>query len=314
MLGYVLPQQKSRNGSCQNHMMHKITLLLFLALQLGCTPEKQNDSVNDAPQDFRLITYNVWYGFTKAPERKTQWIQWMQDQAPDVVSLQELNEYTPAQLAEDAASWGHPYSALLKEDGFPTGVTSKYQIEDIQRFREGFQHGLLRVQIEGMYFYIIHLHHGDWEVRNREIDFILADIQKLPSDARVILAGDFNTFSPDDSTYYAHGRLETFFEEREQAFNEPNLREGKLDYFVIQKLLDGGFVDLEVNKRSADYTFTGTYPTLIEKEGEHGDLRRLDYVFANKVMADQIKHAYIVVNDTTQIVSDHLPVVADFSR
>ena len=294
-------------------MTNKIAVLLLFALISGCTPEKQEDTRTDVPQDFRLITYNVWYGFTKTPERKPQWIEWMQHQAPDVVSLQELNEYTPAQLAEDAALWGHPYTELLKEDGFPTGVTSKYPIEDIHRLREGFQHGLLRVKIEGMYFYIIHLHHGNWEVRNREIDLILADIQALPADARVILAGDFNTFSPDDSVYYAHGRLEDFFMEREIAFDEPNLYEGKLDYNVVQKLTDHGFVDLEVSMRPTDYTFTGTYPTLIEKEGEHGDLRRLDYVFVNPAVVDQVKRAQIVANDTTLMVSDHLPVVVDFS-
>ena len=296
-----------------NHMINKITILLFVALISGCTPEKKADSGQDAREDFRLITYNVWYGFTKVPDRKARWIQWMQNQEPDVVSLQELNEYTPEKLAEDAASWGHQYSELLKEDGFPTGVTSKYPIEEIQRFMEGFHHGLLRVKIEGMYIYVVHLHPGNWEVRNREIDFILADIQKLPPDSRVILAGDFNTFSPDDSIYYSHGRLESFFNEREKAYDEPNLREGMLDYGVIQKMMDRGLVDLEVKMRSADYTFTGTFPTLIEKEGEHGDQRRLDYVFVDQILTDQVTQAYIVADDTTLILSDHLPVVVDFS-
>lgn len=267
----------------------------------------------EARQDFRVISYNVWYGFTKAPDRKSRWIQWMQQQKPDVVSLQELNTYTPEQLAEDAALWGHAYTELLKEDGFPTGVTSKHPIQEVQRLREGFQHGLLRVKIEGMYFYIVHLHHGNSAVRDREIDLILADIQQLPPDARIILAGDFNTFSPDDSVYYAHGRLEQFFKEREIAFNEPNLHEGRLDYNAIQKLLNQGLVDTEVKMRSADYAFTGSYPTLIEKEGEHGDLRRLDYVFTNPALAGQVKQAYIVADDTTQHLSDHLPVVVDFA-
>lgn len=294
-------------------MINKFAILLFIACIAGCTPGKQKDPGKENPQDFRLITYNVWYGFTKVPDRKTQWIQWMLKQEPDVVSLQELNEYTPEKLVEDAALWGHSYSELLKEDGFPTGVTSKYPIEDIHKFMEGFHHGLIRVKIEGMYFYVIHLHPSNWEVRNREIDFILDDIQKLPPDSRVILAGDFNTFSPADSIYYSHGRLEPFFDERDKAYNEANLREGKLDYSVIQKLLDHGLADLEVNMRSADYTFTGSFPTMIEKEGEHGDQRRLDYVFVNPALADQVKRAHIVADDTTLTLSDHLPVVVDFS-
>ena len=141
----------------------------------------------------------------------------------------------------------------------------------------------------------------------------MSDIQQLPLDARIILAGDFNTFSPDDSAYYAHGRLEQFFKEREVAFNEPNLHEGTLDYNAIQKLLDQDLIDLEVKMRPTEYAFTGSYPTLIEKEGEHGDLRRLDYVFVNPALADQVKQAYIAADDTTQWLSDHLPVVVDFA-
>jgi hypothetical protein len=34
-------------------------------------------------------------------------------------------------------------SALLKEDGFPTGITSRYPLEDIQRIKQGFHHGLM---------------------------------------------------------------------------------------------------------------------------------------------------------------------------
>jgi endonuclease/exonuclease/phosphatase family metal-dependent hydrolase len=288
--------------------MQIVFLVLILTFAISCSfsEKKNNDS------EFRLMTYNVWYGFTQVPERKDQWIKWMQEQDPDVVSLQELNEYTPEKLAEDASKWGHQYTELLKTDGFPTGVTSRYPIEDVQRIFEGFHHGLLRVKIEDIYFYIIHLHPGNWKTRNREIDWIISDIDKLPDGSAVILAGDFNTFSPDDSIYYNHGRLEPFFADRDKDYNEGNLREGKLDYTVIEKLLDYGFVDLENKMRSEDYQFTGSFPTLIEKEGEHGDQRRLDYVFTDKGTATKVVHAEIIADDVTLKLSDHLPMIVDF--
>ncbi len=290
----------------------RVYFLLFLpfAIVMSCNTEKKD--TNESSGNFRLITYNVWYGFTQVPERKDRWIQWMQEQNPDVVSLQELNEYTPGKLAEDAAKWGHQYTVLLKTDGFPTGVSSRYPIEDVQRFFEGFHHGLLRVKIRDTYFYIIHLHPSNWETRNREIDWIISDIDKLPEGSGVILAGDFNTFSPDDSIFYGHGRLEPFFAERDSAYKEVNLRDGRLDYGVIQKLLDGGFIDLENKMRSENYRFTGSFPTLIEKEGEHGDQRRLDYVFADKKTASTVIRAEVISDDTTLILSDHLPVIIDF--
>lgn len=290
----------------------RITLLftLLMAILFCCNQDKKEST--DTNSNFRLLTYNVWYGFTQVPERKAQWIKWMREQNPDVVSLQELNEYTPEKLAEDASNWGHKYTELLKTEGFPTGVTSKYPIEDVQRYFEGFHHGLLRVKIQNKYIYIIHLHPSNWETRNREMDWIISDINNLPKGTPVILAGDFNTFSPDDSIFYSNSQLEPFFSARDETFNEFNLKEGKLDYSVIGKLLEYGFTDLENKMRSEDYQFTGSFPTLIEKEGEHGDQRRLDYIFTDGETATTVVHAEIIADDVTLKLSDHLPMIVDF--
>lgn len=266
---------------------------------------------SDGDRHLRLITHNVWYGFTKVPERKDSWIDWVKAQDPDIVSLQELNEYTREDLAKDAQSYGHPHSLLLKEEGFPTGITSRYPIEDVQRILEGFHHGLLRVKIKHIYFYVIHLHPSNWEIRKSEISLILQDIDNLPADSEVILAGDFNTFSPFDSTYYSHGKLEPFFHERDSMYKEKNLNMGELDYSVIQDLMDYGLIDLEASLRSSSYKFPGSFPTLVEKEGEHGDQRRLDYVFASNNLAKKVVKAEIITSDTALILSDHLPVIVD---
>ncbi len=235
----------------------------------------------------------------------------MNEQQPDIVSLQELNEYTPEKLAEDAKDYGHSYSVLLKEEGFSTGITSRYPIEDIQRTMEGFHHGLMRVRIQQIYFYVIHLHPSNWEIRKTEINHIIKDIEGLPPNSKVMLAGDFNTFSPFDSIYYSHGRLEPFFKNRDFLFDEKNLNNGKLDYTVIQDVLDFGLIDLEARLRTSSYRFTGSFPTLIEKEGEHGDQRRLDYVFVSRNMANSVTNTKIITTDTALILSDHLPVVVD---
>jgi len=295
----------------KSHGLIKASLFILSIFILYACSTKNKD-ISQSNSNFKLITYNVWYGFTKAPERKELWLQWMKDQAPDVVSLQELNEYTPEKLAKDAESWDHPYSVLLKEEGFPTGITSKYPIQDVVRFMDGFHHGLLRVKIKSFYLYIIHLHPSNWETRNREVELIISDITMLPENSSFILAGDFNTFSPNDSIFYRHGKLEPFFQQRDVEYKEVNLNKGKLDYSVIGKLLEYGLIDLENKMRPPDYLFTGSFPTLIEKEGEHGDQRRLDYVFVSKNMAEKVIRAEIIANDTTLILSDHLPMIVDF--
>ena len=284
-------------------------ILLFTIFSNSCISEKKDK--NQTSSNLRIISHNVWYGFTKVPDRKKTWIAWMNEQVPDIVSLQELNGYTPQKLSEDAKSYGHAYSALLKEEGFPTGITSRYPIEDIQRITEGFHHGLLRVRIEQIYFYVIHLHPSNWETRKTEINQILENIEELPPDSKVILIGDFNTFSPLDSVYYSHGKLEPFFNERDEQYGEKNLNNGKLDYTVIQEVMDFGFIDLEASSRPTTFQFPGSFPTLIEKEGEHGDQRRLDYVFASGNLAKNVTQAKIIASDTALILSDHLPVVVD---
>ncbi|MBK8504341.1 MAG: endonuclease/exonuclease/phosphatase family protein [Saprospiraceae bacterium] len=271
-----------------------------------------NQTQSPGTTKIRLITHNVYYGFTKVPERKKNWLEWMRNQNPDIVSLQELNGYTPEQLAEDASSWGHPFSILLKEDGFPTGVTSRFPIEDIQRYQEGFHHGLIRVKIQKIYLYIIHLHPSNWEFRHREIDQILSNMETLPKGSSIILAGDFNTFSPMDGKYYSHGRLEVFFTQLDSLYKGNNLNNGQLDFGVMEKIDNAGLVDLEFTHRPQDYLFTGTFPALIEKEGEHGDLRRLDFIFVNDQFDGEVTKTEVIANDTTQYLSDHLPVLAEF--
>ena len=260
---------------------------------------------------FRLVTYNVWYGFTKVPQRKRKWLRWVENKVPDVVVLQELNTYTGKQLEEDASSWGHDHSVLLKEDGFPTGITSQTPITDVKRFRDGFHHGLMRVQIAGYYIYVVHLHPSNWEVRIRETKLLLEDAKTLPADARIIIAGDFNTFSPLDAKHYATlDDLEPFFgrlDERAKG-RAKNLRDGKLDYTPMTLFAEAGFIDQEARFR---FDFDGTFPTKIPKKGEHGDLRRLDYVLTSPNISSHVKAAWSESDSTTHLLSDHYPVIMD---
>ncbi|MDF1850378.1 MAG: endonuclease/exonuclease/phosphatase family protein [Verrucomicrobiales bacterium] len=291
--------------------MKTIASLLLLALMTSSCGQ-QGEKASPTDSKLRVLAYNVWYGFTKVPDRKGAWLDWMKEQEADVVLLQELNGYSPEMLEEDAAFWGHPHTVLLKEEGFPTGITSRYPLEDIQKNLEGFHHGLIRARIQGVYYYCIHLHPSNWEVRNREIRLILENIEGLPKDADIVLAGDFNTFSPHDEAFYSHGLLEPFFAKLDENPKARNLKDGKLDYSVLQTLMDADFTDLEAKMRGEDYTFTGSFPTRIEKAGEHGDLRRLDYVFTNERLTRQVRRAAIIADETTQILSDHLPVIVDF--
>ena len=271
----------------------------------------------EPPTQLKLITHNVWYGFTKRPDpRYEDWRAWMRSQAADVVCLQELNEYTPAKLASDGAAWSHPHSALLKQDGFPTGITSRFPIHNVKRIREGFHHGLLRCQIEGVWIFVIHFHPFNYARRIEEAALLADEIAALPAsphDAapRIVLAGDFNGFSPADKpTYDADPRLEAFFT-RLDAKNPQarNLNNGHLDYGGITAILAQGFVDLIASERG-EGQFVGTFPAPLVAEEDHGTDRRLDYIFVSPSLQNAVTEAAILRDTTTEMLSDHIPVTA----
>ena len=261
-------------------MLRSILLTLVI-----CFPASAQTTGESEPEKLRIITHNVWYGFTKKTEpRYADWKRWMKAQAPDVVSLQELNTYTEERLRADAQSWGHPYSVLLKEDGFPTGITSRYPINDVKRIRRGFHHGLLRCRIQGIWFYVIHFHPSHFQRRIDEAALVKQDVESLPEEnPKVVLAGDFNGFSPaDQSQYDSDQLLVPFFRGLDQKdSNARNLNDGRLDYGGIQAILDQGYTDLIASRRSAQLPFVGTFPAALVSDQDHGTDRRLDYIFVS---------------------------------
>ena len=264
-------------------------------------------------QELKVITHNVWYGFTQKPEpRHGEWKQWMARQSPDVVSLQELNGFSANDLAEDAASWGHSYSEILKKGGFPTGITSRYPISDVRRIQEGFHHGLLRCQIRDVWFYVVHFHPSNYKKRIEEARLLKQDITHLPGEnPRIVLAGDFNAFSPEDECHYGKdANLISFFEQLDLTKSSSrNLNHGKIDYGAIEAILGQGFIDVVASQRSADSPYVGTFPTRLIDDKDHGPDRRIDYIFVSPNLRKGVSSAGILRDATTELLSDHIPVV-----
>ena len=113
-------------------------------------------------------------------------------------------------------------------------------------------------------------------------------------------------------TFYVDGDLKSYYEETDRKGSK-QLRDGKLDYTVIERFKQAGFADLENSKRKPGFKFTGSYPTKIDKPGNFGSARRIDYVMATGRLAKRCSHAETIATDATWVLSDHLPVVAEFS-
>ncbi len=260
----------------------------------------------------RVLTYNVWYGFTQKPERKSDWLAYVNSLKSDILALQELNGYTEDKLAQDAKSWGHAHTALLKEDGFPTGITSKFPIENLEKITDGYHHGMLSCKTGGLQIYVIHLHPGHWEIRHREIDLLLKTLKNHKTKEPVLLVGDFNTFSKHDKKYYDQTTdIIPFFRRLDQRWkSNRNLRNDRLDYSHLNKFEKAGYSDLIAERREK---FIGTFPTKLRPNEDNGPARRLDYFFANSELSKKCKLAKYLVNPKTDLLSDHYPAVAEFS-
>ena len=259
----------------------------------------------------RVLTYNAWYGFTKKADRKPEWLRYVRSLQSDIVALQELNGYTEEKLAEDGKFWGHKFTALLKKDGFPTGITSRYPIENLSRVTEGYHHGMLSCKTGGIQVYVIHLHPGHWEIRHQEIDLLLKTLASHQLNEPVLLIGDFNTFSARDQAHYQQSPdMIPFFRRLDIRWkSNRNLRNDRLDYSHLQKIERAGYQDVIAERRER---FLGTFPTKLRLDEDNGPSRRLDYIFANKVLAEKCIKAQYLINSKTDLLSDHYPAISEF--
>ena len=276
--------------------------------------ETRTAATAESTESLKVITHNVWYGFTKKGQpRHEQWLKWMREQSPDVVSLQELNGYTAEKLQADASAWGHAHSVLLKEDGFPTGITSRYPISDVKRIRQSMHHGLMRCRIAGIWFYVVHFHPSNFARRIEEAQVLADDIKTLPdAEPRIVLAGDFNGFSPADRQFYENDKeLVPFFEMLDQRDRGArNLNDGRLDYGGIEAILKQGFTDLVDHFRGPGESLVGTFPTQLVSDENHGTPRRIDYIFVSSNLLDEVSQVKILRDSTTELLSDHIPITA----
>ncbi|MGI9239336.1 MAG: endonuclease/exonuclease/phosphatase family protein, partial [Verrucomicrobiales bacterium] len=267
----------------------------------------------------RILSHNVWYGFKKEPERKETWLGWVAEQRPTVVALQELNGYTAALLQEDAGRWGHAHSEILKEGGFPTGLTSDSPITQVARILEGFHHGLLRCQTGGLTIYVIHFHPSDWEARIREARLLLADVASLPPAAQenVVFIGDFNGFSPNEKEHLEHaGELVRFFKGLDDRNDGKNLNGGRLDYEGIKIIHDAGYHDSihDYLNLTPDSAYPGTFPTKLRTADELGRDRRLDFIFLTETLAARTVSAAVIRDEITAHLSDHYPIILELEE
>ena len=272
------------------------------------------------PDTLRVMTYNVWYAFEEG-NAKAEGLEWVDSQTPDVVALQELTNIKPAELQAFATAWGHGYSALLKTSGFSVGLTSRWEIEVVEKGLKDMHHGYLHARTNGVHYVVIHLSPFEWEVREREAGILIEKIKPLlEKKEKVIVLGDFNALSPEDKTWLEAsenaGLLESKKESDAGHSHVQNLKDGKFHYGVLDAFFKAGLIDTAKGHLPETFETRLTSPT-----GVWGDKKtavkigeRIDFILASSNIYQNVIRSTIITEGVVNKVSDHYPVITDFKE
>jgi exonuclease III len=247
--------------------------------------------------ELKVLSYNILEGLQHSQVQIDVFVEWVTKHDPDITFYQELNGWTEEKFAELARRCGHPYSAKITQDGYRMGISSRYELCDVQRVTEGFLLGYVYAKTLDYHLFAIHLNAHSQPERLREITQILEHAKSLPQDSKIMLAGDFNSLAESDDDAYQ----DADFVKNLQA-TQPNFT---LEYAVTNALLQAGFTDAY---RLHHSEFKRSLPTA--KRIYPGDAgRRIDYAFLSPALQDKCTSAEIIHDPITRFLSDHYPLV-----
>lgn len=290
-------------------MMINILLLSALCPCWGAAQEKENRTL-------KVISFNIWDGFENDGVRKTRFIHWMNEQKPEIVALEELVGFTEKDLSELAAAYGHPYVAIVKEEGYPVGVTSRKPISVVKKQVDGFWHGMLHVQTYGLNIIVTHLSPFEWNYRLKEANFIVQYIQDYTLNDCLVM-GDFNAYSPFDAEEVeTHSELRKNKLEWDKKHPEyGNMRGEQFDYSVLSRFLSIGLTDPVRMFVPASQRIS--FPSAFLYGWQWGDARlkmlgeRLDYILVSPDLVSKCRMATVHNSRQLEGISDHYPVSVD---
>jgi len=288
----------------------KTLILFFCFLSVGlCAQDK----------DLKVITYNIWNGFDfrKDIDRKNGVIDWLVDQKPDVLALQELCGYNQEALLEDAKKWGHNHAVILKDNCHSVGLTSVRPIVIKEKVLDGLWHGMLHCETFGIDFFVVHLSPKDRDFRVKESNIIISKIASTDNGSFMVL-GDFNSHSPFDGDI---DLVSPEFLERIRMSDlnntaNNNLLDGEFDYSVMSSFMSYPLIDVTQRFVGSQDRFTFPGEVLLKnyksKESLEKNRRRIDFIMVSRELAKKCVNSTVHNDKETGLLSDHYPVVAEF--
>ena len=267
-----------------HHILYTLLLISLFPITSNGQPARK--------EKLRVISYNIWNGFEHDASRRANFIDWIKGQQPDILAITELVGFTEKNLGQLASEYGHKYYAIVKEEGYPVGITSNKPITVVKKQVEDFWHGMLHVKTYGLDIIVTHLSPHDWKFRLKEAQMLTKYIQDNQLDNCMVM-GDFNAYSPFDADWVeTHAQLiknKQKWDAEQETYR--NMRDGRLDYSVLSQFLSIGLTDICRLYVPAD--------------------KRLDYILVSPSLVSRCVDAHIHNGIETEGISDHYPVSVD---
>lgn len=260
-----------------------------------------------------LLSYNVKDGFEymnpKLQEKKIiDFVNWVNEVKPDVVVLQELNGFTEEKLADLAKDYGHKHVALLKEGGYPTAITSKTELKNVQRVQIESKvppfrvHGYVYAETQGINVFALHYSSQSNDLVVQEAEHMIEHARSLENSDKIVFAGDFNSISPLD---------ERFLGSKVWINSLKKYRTHRIptDYRAIELFENAGYKDVLLLNNSF---YKPSFPAKSDYLSSDFMGMRLDYVYLSETLANVCDYAEIIQTNFTNGASDHYPYLLNF--
>lgn len=268
---------------------------------------KKKDGSTAQYNTIKVLSYNIYEGFRGDETLVKNFKKWADTLNADVIAFQEMKYFTKESLKSFAAEMGYPYTVMFYETGLPVALISRYPITDIKSVPSNLH--LIEATILGYHFFVIHLNPYTYPKRQEEIALIMERVNRISEKDKILMMGDFNNMSPQDAADYDNTSKMNLVVQSE--LNNPGvkiLNNGKIDYSVIQTILDKGFYD---TWKMFSATYEKSAPTKLRT---HNNYTRIDYIFVNKTLSNDYAKAYMVKDDFTDYASDHYPMVFIYKK
>ena len=307
------------NTTIMNTFFRKINALIWLLVIFSFDTYGQGKSTT-------ILSYNTLHGFGGDKSIQDKYVDWVKQIRPDIILYQEMNGFNQQRIHDLALEYGHEHSAILSQDSghdatHPIAITSRLPISDCELYLDSMWHGYIYAKIGGLHCFVTHLAPFTLQDRRADLNRIVAHAATIPQGENIVIAGDFNALSAVDSAMYGvelltsmrriEGRLEPKSGTpivKYRTIYRNNLNDNEIDYSITGLLKNAGFIDSYYITNSK---FKNSVPTKGHAKPS-SKLRRIDYIWVNPALADQVYYADIYQDDQTDSISDHYPVFIKF--